>query len=67
MDHQEFQTKVVDSLARLETHMEDLVGNGKPGRVKELEDQVDGLSKWRWFLGGAIIAISAIIHFVFKY
>lgn len=67
MDHEEFQTKVVESLARLETNMENLVGNGQPGRVTKLEEEVKDLSKWRWIIGGVIIAISALIHFLFKY
>jgi hypothetical protein len=69
--NEDFQSKVIDSLARLETHMEDLVGNGKPGRVANLEEDVEDLKKTRWTLGGAVIgiagAISAIVHFVFKY
>lgn len=63
----DFETKVIESLARLETHMEGLVGNGQPGRVTKLEEKVDGLSKWRWMLIGGAIALSAIIHFVFRY
>lgn len=67
MENKEFETRVTESLARLETHMENLVGNGQPGRVTKLEEKVDSLSKWRWIISGALIAGSAIIHFVFKY
>lgn len=67
MEPQEFQLHVIESLARLETNMTTLVGNGQPGRVTKLEDRVDSLRRWRWLITGGIIAISALIHFVFKY
>jgi hypothetical protein len=64
-----FKQRVVDSLARLETHMENLVGNGQPGRVTKIEDDVESLQKARWYLAGAVVGIStaasAVIHFVF--
>lgn len=67
MTHDEFQIKVIDSLARLETKMTDLVGNGKPGRVRLLEMAVASLNKWRWIVVGSALTISALLHFVFKY
>ena len=71
MDQDEFQLKVVESLGRLEAKIETLTGNGQPGRVGKLEDQVDDLRKARWTIGGLMIGIattvSAIIHFMFKY
>jgi hypothetical protein len=67
----EFQTHVVDSLARLDTKMIDLVGNGQPGRITKLEVKVEDLQKARWTIGGMIVgittAVSALIHFLFKY
>lgn len=35
-----FEQHVIDALARLETNMESLVGNGQPGRVSKLETKV---------------------------
>lgn len=71
MTQDEFQLHVVDTLARLDTKMTDLVGNGKPGRVKELEKQVESLKKARWTFGGVILGVagtvSALVHFLFKY
>lgn len=67
MEHEEFQIKVIDSLARLETHMDSLVGNGQPGRVTKLEIAVAKLIRFKYFLFGAAIAISTLIHFLFKY
>ena len=67
----EFQVRVIDSLARLETHMESLVGNGQPGRVSVLETDIEALKKARWTIGGLVIGIattvSAAVHFIFKY
>ena len=67
MEHNEFQLQVIESLTRLETHMQDLMGNGKPGRVKELENSVESLNKWRWIIAGGVLAISALVHFIFRY
>jgi hypothetical protein len=70
MNQDDFQDHVIDVLARLDTHMSDLVGNGQPGRVQKLETSVEELKKARWTLGGMIIgvstSISTIIHFLFK-
>lgn len=67
MEHEEFQLKVISALTRLETNMDSLVGNGQPGRVKELEDKVGFLQKIAWVGAGVLVAVSAIIHFVFRY
>lgn len=67
MTNEEFQIHVVENLADLKANMHQLVGNGQPGRVKLLEDEVKSLGKWRWLITGGIIAVSAVIHFVFKY
>lgn len=48
-----FEQHVVDSLARLETSMESLVGNGHPGRVAELERKVLYL-----IIGGVLLAVA---------
>lgn len=66
----DFQQRVVDSLARLETHMENLVGNGQPGRVTNLETEVKDLNKAKWYLSGSVVGVSTllgtVIHFLFK-
>ena len=67
MDTDKFQLHVVDSLARLETKMEDLSGNGKPGRVATLEKAVGTIKKYTYMTAGGVIAISALIHFIFRY
>jgi hypothetical protein len=71
MTSDEFQFHVVDALARLDTKMATLVGNGQPGRISILEVQVEALKRARWIAGGVItgitIVVSALIHFVFKY
>lgn len=41
----EFQREVLDKLVRLETKMDTLVGNGQPGRMKQVEDRVTLLEK----------------------
>jgi len=41
----EFQREVLDKLVRLETKMDNLAGNGQPGRVKVVEDKVAVLER----------------------
>lgn len=71
MEHEDFQNIVIEKLSRLQTQMETLVGNGQPGRIRLLEDDVKDLSKARWVMGGIITGvastISAIIHFAFRH
>jgi hypothetical protein len=67
METNEFQLHVVDALARLETKVEDLSGNGKPGRVAVLEKSVGKIKKIVYVGTGVVITLSALIHFIFKY
>jgi len=41
----DFQRDVLDKLARLETHMEMLIGSGQPGRMKNAEDRIVALER----------------------
>jgi hypothetical protein len=44
----DFQTDVMVTLERLETHIESLVGNGQPGKIKLIEDKrIKSLANWR--------------------
>jgi hypothetical protein len=67
MTNDDFQTHVVDALARLDVKMTDLVGNGKPGRVAILEKTVSQLNKFKWMIMGGAMFAGAAIHFIFKY
>lgn len=56
-----------ERLAKLETHMESLVGNGQPGRLTVVENKVSELQRWRWRIAGIATGLSAaltvILHF----
>ncbi len=71
MNPEEFQLHVIDSLARLNTNMTSLVGNGQPGRIHIIEATLEDLKKARWTIGAMVLgittAVSAAIHFLFKY
>jgi hypothetical protein len=41
----DFQHKVLEKLARLETMMDMIVGNGRPGRMQLAEDRLGALEK----------------------
>lgn len=53
MTPQEFEQHVIDSLARLETNMTALIGNGKAGRIDRIES-------WLWRLGLAVAVLAAL-------
>jgi len=54
---QEFRLKVVKKLARLETMLKDLAGNGQPGRIQRLEEKVRAHDRWLWSVaGGGMVA-----------
>lgn len=63
MTNDDFQQHVIDSLARLETHVGGLVGTGEAGsgRVTVLEDKVDKLEKKGVFITGAAIGASTVV------
>jgi hypothetical protein len=61
----DFQTDVMVTLERLETHIEALVGNGQPGKIKLIEDAIDSLVNWRNVIVGGGIVIAAIIAWLF--
>ncbi|HYW37146.1 MAG TPA: hypothetical protein VE957_03455 [Terriglobales bacterium] len=41
----DFQQKVLEKLARLETMMDMIIGNGRPGRMQLAEDRLSALEK----------------------
>lgn len=53
-----------ERLARVETQMCSLVGNGQPGRIGLLERAVESLSRWRWWVVGAAAGASTVISAV---
>lgn len=65
----DFQTDVMVTLERLETHIESLVGNGQPGRIKLIEDKQESHSSRLNLLWGGLILLGflmtceAVIHF----
>jgi hypothetical protein len=70
----EFQREVLDKLVRLETKMDNLVGNGQPGRMKLVEDKVGVLEKndlgnslYNRLVNGAISAGISVAIALHKY
>ena len=66
MTDQEFKDHVTDLLARLDTKMTALVGNGQPGRISQIEAQLEIVKKIAWSIGGGLLVITTVIHFVWK-
>ena len=41
-----------ERLASLETSMKSLLGNGQPGLISKLQDELKDLQRWRWRMAG---------------
>jgi hypothetical protein len=59
-----------ERLAKLETHVEFLIGNGQPGRLTKLEANVNELIRWKlktvgWGIGVRSV-VSAVVAFVYQ-
>lgn len=58
------------ALGRLEANLEKLVGNGQPGLIKEMRDDIDDLkisrSRATGYMAGAIAVFEFGIHFFGK-
>ena len=55
---------VAAGIARLETQMKNLVGNGQPGRIAELERRVRKSEKYMWMIAGAGIAAGWVARYL---
>ncbi len=53
MRSHDFRLLVIQKLTLLETMMADLAGNGRPGRIQQLEDKVRSHDRLFWLLTGA--------------
>ncbi len=55
-----------ERIATLERQMQDLMGNGQPGRIRELENTVNGHNKLIWIASGVLVAgqvLLVLLHF----
>lgn len=58
------------SLGRLESAMQELLGNGKPGLIKEMRDDIDSLKESRSHMRGYVAGLGgalAVLEFVYHY
>jgi hypothetical protein len=62
-DHNEFARSVTADLAAVKQDVKGLVGNGRPGRVSKLEDDVADLKKAKYYAWGFAGAFGAIAGF----
>lgn len=65
----ELRTVVVDAkqeigerLATVETHLYGLVGNGQPGKISDIEDDIKELQRFKYWLLGSAATVSASAH-----
>jgi hypothetical protein len=50
-----------ERLASLETSMYSLVGNGQPGLIAKLQEDVRDLQKWRWRMVGIVTGVATVM------
>lgn len=60
MTDEDFKQHIIAALARLETSMHDIVGNGQPGRLQKLEANVTYIFIALGILGALVLGPSAL-------
>jgi hypothetical protein len=60
----DFERQVLEDLTELKTHMHTLVGNGQPGRMRQLEMRVEKHEKFVQRAGGVGAALAAVLTLV---
>jgi len=66
----EFEQTVLNELAELKTQMRGLLGNGQPGRVRDLEARVEkheALVQRAMGIGALAGIVGTLIHIAFDY
>lgn len=61
-NEEEFKLEIWKTLARLETHVESLVGNGQPGRIRIIEKEIERHNWYFGVLAGAWLIVNFLSH-----
>lgn len=51
-----------DKVISHDTSIKDIIGNGQPGRLKILEEQVEELKELKWKLVGLVVGIVMLVE-----
>jgi len=62
-----FENEVLERLARIETHLGSLIGNGQPGRISHLEKKVRRHDRLLWVATGGALAIGYVVREVLQH
>lgn len=65
MREEDFRLMVVQKLARLETLLIELAGNGHPGRIQRIEDRVRLHDRVIWMASGAGLLAGWLLRQIF--
>jgi len=55
-----------ERLATMETQISGLVGNGQPGLIDKMQDDIEGLKKFKYWLSGALAVAETVGHYAAK-
>jgi anti-sigma-K factor RskA len=50
-----------ERLARVETSLRAVIGNGAKGRLTLLEEAVQRLDRWRWYVAGGAVGAAGMV------
>lgn len=50
-----------ERLSKLESQMQTLLGNGQPGIITKLQDEVKDIQRWRWRIVGLSAGIGIVV------
>lgn len=60
-DFNDYSRETGERLSRLEAQIYTLVGNGQPGKIKTMEDDIKSIQHWNWRLVGISVGASGVI------
>lgn len=63
-DYLKILTDISSRLGTIESHLETLVGNGQPGLIKEMRDDIDSLKNTRTYGIGFLAGGELVLHYV---
>jgi hypothetical protein len=63
-DFNDFAREFGERVAKNETQIYSLIGNGQPGRMSRAESAIESLKQWRWKIVGIATGASSVVTVV---
>ena len=66
MTDKQLQMEILQRLTAIETHLENLVGNGQPGTIEKIQARLSTVEQWVWRATGIalviVLAVGWLVH-----